>query len=74
MDISLTTLKSLISDVEIVEDSSEDAKMKIMLKKMSLYRAGFHSDTKNYRRKFDEIIDEEIQEQKSKPVGEIKPV
>lgn len=70
MDIFLTTLKSLIPDVEIVEDSSENADEDNVEKDESSQKD--LSDVKITGENMDEIIEDEIQEQKSKPVGEIK--
>lgn len=70
MDIFLTTLKSLIPDIEISEDTTEDADEDNIAK--DEHTAKDLSDTKITGENFDEIIEEEVQEQKSKPVGEIK--
>lgn len=70
MDIFLTTLKSLIPDIEIVEDSSEDADEDNIEKEETPVQN--LSETKITGENMDEIIEEEIQEQKTKPVGEIK--
>jgi very-short-patch-repair endonuclease len=71
MDIFLTTLKSLIPDIEIASDSSEDADEDNVTKDETPSRdlSDEHITGENY----DEIIDDEIQEQKQKAsVGEIK--
>ena len=71
MDIFLTTLKSLIPDIEISEDSSENVEEDNVEKDEHL--AGDFSDVQITGENFDEIIDEEIQEQKHKvAVGDIK--
>ncbi len=70
MDIFLTTLKSLIPDIEVIQDSSEDAEEDNVEKDET--SAKDSSDAKITGENMDEIIEEEIQEQKSKPVGEIK--
>ena len=70
MDIFLTTLKSLIPDIEISEGTTEDADEDNIAK--DEHTAKDLSDTKITGENFDEIIEEEVQEQKSKPVGEIK--
>lgn len=70
MDIFLTTLKSLIPDVEIVEDSSEDAE-EDNIEKDETHTKDL-SDVKITGENLDEIIEDAIQEQKTKPVGEIK--
>lgn len=70
MDIFLTTLKSLIPDLEISEGTTEDADEDNIAK--DEHTAKDLSDTKITGENFDEIIEEEVQEQKSKPVGEIK--
>lgn len=70
MDIFLTTLKSLIPDIEVIQDSSEDAEEDNVEKDET--SAKDSSDAKITGGNMDEIIEEEIQEQKSKPVGEIK--
>lgn len=65
MDIFLTTLKSLIPDIEITTDSSDVEEEDNVSKDLS--------DTKVNGDNFDEIIDDEIQEQKQKAaVGDIK--
>lgn len=70
MDIFLTTLKSIIPDVEIAMDSSEDADEDNVEKDEEL--SEIPTDEKITGDNLDEIIDDEIQEQKQKPVGEIK--
>ena len=71
MDIFLTTLKSLIPDIEISEDPSENVEEDNVEKDEHL--AGDFSDVQITGENFDEIIDEEIQEQKHKAaVGDIK--
>ena len=70
MDIFLTTLKSLIPDIEISQDSSDDAEEDNVEKDETLSKD--LSETKITGENMDEIIDDEIQEQKSKPVGDIK--
>ncbi len=70
MDIFLTTLKSLIPDIEISQDSSDDADEDNVEKDETLSKD--LSETKITGENMDEIIDDEIQEQKSKPVGDIK--
>ena len=71
MDIFLTTLKSLIPDIEISSDPSlnieEDNVSKDEITSKDL------SDTQITGENYDEIIDDEIQEQKQKAaVGDIK--
>ncbi|MGN0030551.1 MAG: AAA domain-containing protein [Candidatus Gastranaerophilaceae bacterium] len=71
MDIFLTTLKSLIPDIEISSDPSlndeEDNVTKDEITSKDL------SDTQITGENYDEIIDDEIQEQKQKAaVGDIK--
>ena len=70
MDIFLTTLKSLIPDIEISQDSSDDADEDNVEKDETSSKD--LSETKITGENMDEIIDDEIQEQKSKPVGDIK--
>lgn len=71
MDIFLTTLKSLIPDIEISEDPSENVEEDNVEKDEHL--AGDFSDVQITGENFDEVIDEEIQEQKHKAaVGDIK--
>jgi hypothetical protein len=71
MDIFLTTLKSLIPDIEIAMDSSQDAQEDNVTKEETPSRD--LSDEKITGENYDEIIDDEIQEQKQKAaVGEIK--
>lgn len=70
MDIFLTTLKSLIPELEIVEDSSEDAEEDNVEKDETSSRD--LSDVKITGENMDEIMEDEVQEQKAKPVGEIK--
>lgn len=71
MDIFLTTLKSLIPDIVISEDPSENVEEDNVEKDEHL--AGDFSDVQITGENFDEIIDEEIQEQKHKAaVGDIK--
>lgn len=70
MDIFLTTLKSLIPDIEISQDSSEDADEDNVEKDESPSKN--LADTKITGENMDEIIEDELQEQKSKPVGDIK--
>lgn len=70
MDIFLTTLKSLIPDIEIAEDSSLDADEDNVTKDETSRDL---SDVQITGENFDEIIDDEIQEQKQKAaVGDIK--
>ncbi len=71
MDIFLTTLKSLIPDIEIVEDSSEDADEDNVEKDEVLPR-DVADNLRITGENIEEIIDEELQEQKSKPVADIK--
>lgn len=71
MDIFLTTLKSLIPDIEIVEDSSEDADEDNVEKDEVLPR-DIVDNLRITGENIEEIIDEELQERKSKPVTEIK--
>lgn len=70
MDIFLTTLKSLIPDIEISQDSSDDADEDNVEKDETSSKD--LAETKITGENMDEIIDDEIQEQKSKPVGDIK--
>ena len=71
MDIFLTTLKSLIPDIVISEDPSENVEEDNVEKDEHL--AGDFSDVQITGENFDEVIDEEIQEQKHKAaVGDIK--
>jgi len=71
MDIFLTTLQSLIPDIEIAADSSEDADEDNVSKDDSTHKD--LSDVQITGENFDEIIDDEIQEQKQKAaVGDIK--
>lgn len=70
MDIFLTTLKSLIPDIEISQDSSDDADEDNVEKDETSSKD--LSETKITGENMDEIIDDEIQVQKSKPVGDIK--
>lgn len=70
MDIFLTTLKSLIPDIEISEDSTENVDEDNIEK--DEHFAKDLSDTKITGENFDEIIEDEVREQKVKPVGDIK--
>lgn len=70
MDIFLTTLKSLIPDIEISEDSTENVDEDNIEK--DEHFAKDLSDTKITGENFDEIIEDEVQEQKVKPVSDIK--
>lgn len=70
MDIFLTTLKSLIPDIEISEDSTENVDEDNIEK--DEHFAKDLSDTKITGENFDEIIEDEVHEQKVKPVGDIK--
>ena len=70
MDIFLTTLKSLIPDIEISTDPSEDVEEDNVTKDETSHDL---SDVQITGENFDEIIDDEIQEQKQKAaVGDIK--
>ena len=70
MDIFLTTLKSLIPDIEIAIDSSMDEQEDNVTKDEG---SSDLSDVQITGENYDEIIDDEIQEQKQKAaVGEIK--
>jgi len=70
MDIFLTTLKSLIPDIEIAQDNSfDDEEDNVTKDEPSKDLSDTHITGEN----FDEIIDDEIQEQKQKAaVGDIK--
>nr|QGT49657.1 hypothetical protein Melaina855_0440 [uncultured Candidatus Melainabacteria bacterium] len=71
MDIFLTTLKSLIPDIEISTDPSEDVEEDNVSKDENPTRD--LSDIQITGENYDEIIDDEIQENKQKAaVGEIK--
>lgn len=70
MDIFLTTLKSLIPDIEISEDSTENVDEDNIEKDEHFVKD--LSDTKITGENFDEIIEDEVQEQKVKPVSDIK--
>lgn len=70
MDIFLTTLKSLIPDIEISQDSSEDVDEDNVEKDDTPSKD--LSETKITGENMDEIIEDELHEQKTKPVGEIK--
>lgn len=70
MDIFLTTLKSLIPDIEISEDSTENVDEDNIEK--DEHFAKDLSDTKITGENFDEIIEDEVPEQKVKPVSDIK--
>lgn len=70
MDIFLTTLKSLIPDLEIAQDSSMDVDEDNVTKDDPSKDL---SDVEITGENYDEIIDDEIQEQKQKAsMGEIK--
>ena len=70
MDIFLTTLKSLIPDIEISQDSSQDVEEDNVTKDDS---SSDLSDVQITGENYDEIIEDEIQEQKQKAaMGEIK--
>ncbi|MBQ8460183.1 AAA family ATPase [bacterium] len=70
MDIFLTTLKSLIPDIEIALDNSEDFEEDNVTKDEPSKDL---SDIRITGENYDEIIDDEIQEQKQKAsMGEIK--
>ena len=68
MDIFLTTLKSLIPDVEIALDDSEDADEDNVSRDESADYSGVEINGDN----LDEIIEEDIQQQKQKYEGELK--
>ena len=68
MDIFLTTLKSLIPDVEIVMDDSEDADED----NVSRDESADYSNTEINGDNLDEIIEEDIQQQKQKYEGDLK--
>lgn len=70
MDVFLTTLKSLIPDVEIALDSSEDADEDNVSRDETPARD--LSDIQITGENLDEIIDDEIQEQKQKYEGDLK--
>ncbi len=70
MDIFLTTLKSLIPDVEIMSDNSEDADEDNVSRDESTIKD--LSDVKISGENLDEIIEDEIQEQKQKYSQELK--
>ena len=71
MDIFLTTLKSLIPDIEISSDPSENVDEDNVSKDETSSKD--LSDVQITGENFDEIIDDEIQEQKHKAaVGDIK--
>jgi very-short-patch-repair endonuclease len=71
MDIFLTTLKSLIPDIEIAMDSSQNEQEDNVTKDETSSKD--LSEEKITGENYDEIIDDEIQEQKQKAaVGEIK--
>ena len=70
MDIFLTTLKSLVPDIEISEDSTENVDEDNIEKDEHFVKD--LSDTKITGENFDEIIEDEVQEQKVKPVSDIK--
>lgn len=69
MDIFLTTLKSLIPDIEISSDPALDVAEDNVSKDETSNLSDVQINGDNY----DEIIDDEIQEQKQKAaVGDIK--
>lgn len=68
MDIFLTTLKSLIPDVEIVMDSSEDADEDNVTRD----EAADYSEITINGDNLDEIIEDDIQQQKQKYEGDLK--
>ena len=70
MDIFLTTLKSLIPDVEVALDDSQDADEDNVSADENLSRD--LSDIQITGENLDEIIEDEIQEQKQKYEGDLK--
>lgn len=70
MDIFLTTLKSLIPDVEIMDDNSEDADEDNVTRDENPIKD--YSDTQITGENMDEIIEDDIQQQKQKYQGEMK--
>lgn len=68
MDIFLTTLKSLIPDVEIMMDDSEDADED----NVSRDEAPDYSNVEINGDNLDEIIEDDIQQQKQKYEGDLK--
>ncbi len=70
MDVFLTTLRSLIPDVEIVEDTSEDADEDNVSRDEIQNRD--LSDTQITGENFEEIVEEDIRQQQKKYDGELK--
>jgi hypothetical protein len=68
MDIFLTTLKSLIPDVEIVDDDSENADEDNVTRD----ETPNYSDVQINGDNLDEIIEDDIQQQKQKYEGDLK--
>ena len=70
MDIFLTTLKSLIPDVEIAFDDSQDADEDNVSRDEAMEHD--YSDTQITGENLDEIIEDDIQQQKQKYEGDLK--
>jgi len=70
MDIFLTTLRSLIPDVEIVEDTSEDADEDNVSRDETIGKD--LSDIEITGENFEEILEDDIRQQKQKYDGELK--
>ncbi len=70
MDVFLTTLRSLIPDIEIVEDESQDADEDNVSKDES--SVSDFSDSQISGENYEEIIEDDIRQQKQKYNGELK--
>lgn len=70
MDIFLTTLKAIIPDIEIVADNSEDADEDNVTRDETPQKD--YSDTVITGENLEEIIEQDIQQQKQKYQGELK--